>query len=95
VNFVASIPLAVRSFRQGTLHSRVLSTILIAGGAFAALLGDSLNRFGVTAPFAIAKLIAVVLILGGFVVSIETFHELRIPFTRIRIGGARREGEAG
>jgi hypothetical protein len=95
VNFVASIPLAVRSFREGTLHSRVLSTILIAGGAFAALLGDSLNRFGVTAPFAIAKLISVVLILGGFVVSIETFHELRIPFTRIRIGGARREGEAG
>ncbi|MCI0584127.1 MAG: hypothetical protein L0227_14805 [Chloroflexi bacterium] len=95
VNLVASLPLAVRAFRDGTLHSRVLSTILIAGGAFAALLGDSLNRFGVTAPFAIAKLVSVVLILAGFVVSIETFHEIRIPFTRIRIGAARREGEAG
>ncbi|TAK02008.1 MAG: hypothetical protein EPO36_03460 [Chloroflexota bacterium] len=95
VNFVASLPLAVRSFRAGTLHSRVLSTILIAAGAFAALLGDSLNRFGVTAPFAIAKLISVALILVGFVISIETFHEIRIPFTRVRIGAARREGEAG
>lgn len=94
VNFVASLPLAVRAFRAGTLHSRVLSTILIAGGAFAALLGDSLNRFGVTAPFAIAKLISVILILAGFVVSIETFHEFRVPFTRIRIGAARREREA-
>ncbi|MEW5992518.1 MAG: hypothetical protein AB1736_14405 [Chloroflexota bacterium] len=95
VNFVASIPLAFRAFRAGTLHSRVLSTILIAGGAFAALLGDSLNRFGVTAPFALAKLLSVVLILAGFALSIETFHEFRIPFTRIRIGGARREGQAG
>jgi hypothetical protein len=95
VNFVASIPLAVRAFREGTLHSRVLATILIAVGAFAALLGDSLNRFGVTAPFALAKLISVVLILIGFVMSIETFHEFRIPFTRVRIGAARREREAG
>jgi hypothetical protein len=48
----------------------------------------------VTAPFAIAKLISVILILAGFVVSIETFHEFRVPFTRIRIGAARREREA-
>ena len=95
VNFVASIPRAIRSFREGTLHSRVLATILIAVGAFAALLGDSLNRFGVTAPFALAKLISVVLILVGFVLSIETFHEFRIPFTRIRIGADRREREPG
>lgn len=95
VNFVASIPGALRSFREGTLHSRVLATLLIAIGAFAATFGDALNRFGVTAPFAVAKLIAVALILAGFVRSIETFHELRIPFTRIRIGAARREGEAG
>jgi hypothetical protein len=33
----------------------------------------------------------VVLLLAGFLVSIEAFRELRIPFTSIRIGGARRE----
>jgi hypothetical protein len=93
VNFVFSIPAAVRSFRAGTLHSRVPAVLLIAGGTFAALLGDSLNRFGMTAPFAIAKLISVVLILAGFLVSIEAFHEFRVPFTSIRIGSARHEGE--
>jgi hypothetical protein len=95
VNFVASIPGAIRSFRAGTLHSRVPATILIAVGAFAALLGDSLNRFGVTAPFAIAKLISVVLILVGFLVSMEAFHEFRVPFTSIRLGAARRERGTG
>jgi hypothetical protein len=95
VNFVASIPAALRSFREGTLHSRVLATLLIAIGAFAATFGDALNRFGVTAPFAVAKLIAVALILAGFVRSIETFHEIRIPFTRIRLGAVRQEREAG
>jgi hypothetical protein len=93
VNFVLSIPAAVRSFRAGTLHSRVPAVLLIAGGTFAALLGDSLNRFGMTAPFAIAKLISVILILAGFLVSIEAFHEFRVPFTSIRLGSARHEGE--
>jgi hypothetical protein len=93
VNFVASIPGTIRSFRAGTLHSRVLATILIAVGAFAALLGDSLNRFGVTAPFAIAKLLSVVLLLIGFLLSIEAFHEFRVPFTTVRLGAARRERE--
>jgi hypothetical protein len=93
VNFVVSIPRAVRSFSAGTLHSRVPAVLLIAGGTFAALLGDSLNRFGVTAPFAIAKLISVILILVGFLVSIEAFHEFRVPFTSIRLGSVRQEGE--
>ena len=95
VNFVASIPAAVRAFRSGTLHSRVVATILIALGSFAATFGDSLNRFGVTAPFAVAKLVAVILILIGFLVSIEAFHEFRLPFTRIRLGAARHERETG
>lgn len=91
VNFVASIPLAVRAFAAGTLHSRVLATILIAAGSFAALLGDSLNRFGVTAPFAVAKLIAVGLLMVGFLLSIEAFQEFRIPFTDMRLGRGRAE----
>ena len=91
VNFVASLPGAIRDLVRGRLHSRVPATLLIAAGGFVASAGDTLNRFGVTGPFAVAKFVAVVLLLGGFLVSIEAFRELRIPFTSIRIGGARRE----
>jgi hypothetical protein len=93
VNFVASVPGAVRALRAGRLHSRVPATILIAIGAFVASAGDALNRFGITAPFAIAKLVAVAFLLAGFLVSIEAFHEFRIPFTGIRLGAARQERE--
>lgn len=95
VNFAASLPTAIRELAAGRLHSRVPATILIAIGAFVASAGDSLNRFGVTAPFALAKLLAVVFLLAGFLVSIEVFREFRIPFTRIRLGVARRERGAG
>jgi hypothetical protein len=94
VNFVASLPGAAKTLVQGRLHSRVPATILIALGGFVASAGDTLNRFGVTGPFAWAKFIAVVLLLAGFLVSIEAFRELRIPFAKIRIGGARREQPA-
>lgn len=91
VNFVASLPSALRDLVTGRLHSRVPATLLIAAGGFVASAGDSLNRFGVTGPFAVAKLIAVVLLLVGFLVSIEAFREIRIPFTSVRLAGARRE----
>jgi hypothetical protein len=91
VNFLASLPGAAVALVQGRLHSRVPATILIALGGFVASAGDTLNRFGVTGPFAWAKLIAAVLLLAGFLVSIEAVRELRVPFTGIRIGGARRE----
>ena len=91
VNFFASLPGAIRELLRGRLHSRVPATLLIAIGGFVASAGDTLNRFGVTGPFAVAKFVAVVLLLAGFLVSIEAFRELRIPFTSIRIGGARRE----
>jgi hypothetical protein len=93
VNFFASLPGAIRELFRGRLHSRVPATLLIAIGGFVASAGDTLNRFGVTGPFAVAKFIAVVLLLGGFLVSIEAFRELRVPFTTIRLGGARREVE--
>lgn len=95
VNFFASLPGAVQALLAGRLHSRVPATLLIAVGAFVASAGDSLNRFGITAPFAIAKLVAVVFLLAGFLVSIEVFREFRIPFTGIRLGVARRERGAG
>ena len=91
VNFFASLPGALHDLVRGRLHSRVPATLLIAAGGFVASAGDTLNRFGVTGPFAVAKFVAVVLLLAGFLVSIEAFRELRIPFTSIRIGGARRE----
>lgn len=95
VNFVASLPAAVRDLLAGRLHSRVPATILIAIGAFVASAGDTLNRFGITAPFAIAKLVAVVFLLAGFLVSIEVFREFRVPFTKVRLGVARRERGSG
>ncbi len=95
VNFIASLPEAVRSLVAGRLHSRVPATLFIAAGAFVASAGDTLNRFDVTAPFAIAKLVSVVLLLTGFLISVEVFREFRVPFTRIRLGVARREQTAG
>ena len=91
VNFVASLPGAVRDLVRGRLHSRVPATLLIAVGGFVASAGDTLNRFGITGPFAVAKFLAVVFLLAGFLVSIEAFREFRIPFTSVRLGGARRE----
>ena len=95
VNFVASLPAATRDLLAGRLHSRVPATILIAVGAFLASAGDALNRFGITAPFVLAKLFAVIFLLAGFLVSIEVFREFRIPFTGIRLGMTRRERESG
>ena len=95
VNFAASLTGAARDLVAGRLHSRVPATLLIAVGAFLASAGDSLNRFGITAPFALAKFLAVAFLLAGFLVSIEVFREFRIPFTSIRLGVARRERDPG
>jgi hypothetical protein len=91
VNFVASLPGAVRALLSGRLHSRVPATILIAIGGLLASGGDALNRFGVTNYFQVGKFLAVCFLLAGFLVSIETFREIRIPFTAIRLRGRRTE----
>jgi hypothetical protein len=83
VNFVASIPAAWRAFREGTLNSRVPATLLIALGGFIPGWTSVLNRFGVTWSFFIGELLGVVLIFIGFLVSIEVFSDVRLPFTRI------------
>jgi hypothetical protein len=41
--------------------------------------------------FQLGKLVGVVLLFAGFLVSIEVFREIRIPFTSIRLATARRE----
>ena len=91
VNFVASMPAAVRAFRAGNLNSRVPATLLIALGGFIPGWTSGLNRFGITWSFFIGELVGVVLIFLGFLVSIEVFSDVRLPFTRIVL--RRRDGE--
>ena len=91
VNLVASIPLAVRAFLTGQINSRAPATALIALGAFVPTITDSLNRFGSTEFFQLGKLIGVILLFAGFLVSTEVFREVRIPFTHIRLRAARTE----
>jgi hypothetical protein len=91
VNLVASLPAAVRALLGGRIHSRVPATILIALGAFIPSITDSLLRLGSTEAFQASKLVSVVLLFGGFLVSTEVFREIRIPFTSIRLRTARRE----
>jgi hypothetical protein len=94
VNFFASIPLAWRAFRAGTLNSRVPATILIALGGFVPGWTSGLNRFGITWSFFIGELVGVVLIFLGFLVSIEVFSDVRLPFTRIVLRRRDRGGQA-
>jgi hypothetical protein len=91
VNLVASLPSAVRDLAAGRLHSRVPATILIALGAFFPTITDSLNRAGSTQLFQLGKFLGVVFLFAGFLVSVEVFREIRIPFTDIRLATARRE----
>lgn len=91
VNFIASLPGALRALLSGRIHSRVPATILIAIGGFVPTLTDSLNRFGVIDFFSLGLLVGAVFIFLGFLVSIEVFHDLRVPFTGIVLRGARQE----
>ena len=90
VNLVASLPTAWRAFRAGTLNSRVPATILIALGGFIPGWTSGLNRFGITWAFYLGELVGVLLIFIGFLVSIEVFSDVRLPFTRVVL--ARRDG---
>jgi hypothetical protein len=94
VNLVASLPGATRALVTGRIHSRVPATILIAIGAFIPTLTDSLNRFGATELFQLGKFLGVLFLFAGFLVSIEVFREIRIPFTSVRFATSRRESPA-
>jgi len=89
VNFVASLPGAVSALLRGRLHSRVPATLLIALGALLISGTDFGVKGGSTDIFEASKLIGVGLIFVGFLVSIEAFREIRIPFTRVRLGRPR------
>jgi hypothetical protein len=62
---------------------RVPATLLIALGGFIPGWTSGLSRFGVTWSFFIGELLGVVLIFLGFLVSIEVFSDVRLPFTHI------------
>ena len=91
VNFLASVPLAVRAFLGGQMNSRAPATALIALGGLIPAVTDSLNRVGTTDYYQLGKLIGVILLFSGFLVSTEVFREVRIPFTHIRLRAARPE----
>jgi hypothetical protein len=91
VNLVASLPGTARALMTGRIHSRVPATLLIALGAFFPTITDILNRFGSTELSQVGRLLGVVFLFAGFLVSVEVFREIRIPFTRIRLATARRE----
>lgn len=86
VNLVASLPGAVGALLTGRIHSRVPATILIAIGAFIPTFTDSLAQWASAGRF-----LGVVFLFAGFLVSIEAFQEIRIPFTSIRLAPARHE----
>jgi hypothetical protein len=91
VNLIASLPGALAAIATGRIHSRVPATILIAVGAFIPTVTDSLNRFGATELFQLGKFLGVVFLFGGFLVSVEVFREIRVPFTSIRLRPGRQE----
>jgi hypothetical protein len=91
VNFLSSLPGAAAALVRGRIHSRVPATILIAIGAFIPTITDSLSRFGSTELFQLGKFLSVVFLFAGFLVSVEVFRDIRVPFTHIPIRTDRRE----
>jgi hypothetical protein len=94
VNFFASLPGALRALIAGKLHSRVPATLLIALGALVVGSADTLARLGSTDFFQLGKLVGVILLFLGFLVSIEVFSDIRIPFTSRILRGGRHEPAA-
>jgi hypothetical protein len=95
VNLVVSLPGALEALLRGRLHSRVPATILIAVGAFIATWADTLSRFGDTGWRELGHLLAIACIFAGFLVSIEVFAEIRVPFTGIVLRRRGQDAEHG
>ncbi|MGD0019036.1 MAG: hypothetical protein ABSD62_07245 [Candidatus Limnocylindrales bacterium] len=83
LNLAVSIPGALAALLRGRLHSRVPATLLIALGGLIPAITSGLNRFGNTSGFFVGELLGVVFLFAGFLVSIEVFSEIRVPFTSI------------
>lgn len=94
VNLAASLPGAALALVRGRLNSRVPATILIAIGGIIPAITSGLNRFGNTSGFFIGELLGVVFLFLGFLVSVEVFQEVRVPFTARVLRPRRTEVEA-
>jgi hypothetical protein len=92
VNFAASVPGAIAAIVRGDIHSRVPATMLIALGGLIPAITSGANRFGATSGFFVGEFLGVLLLFSGFLVSIEVFREVRIPFTHVVL--QRRRAEA-
>ena len=92
VNLAASLPGAFRDLVRGRLHSRVPATILIAIGGMFPAITDSLLRAGNAQYGSLGKLLGVIFLFAGFLVSSEIIREVRIPFTRVRLATRTRRG---
>lgn len=96
VNFMRSLPDAWRAWRAGTLNRRVPATALIALGAFVPSLTDTLNRVGSTEGYQVGKFVGALLLLCGFLASVEASSEVRLPLLgrplRALLRWVRREG---
>jgi hypothetical protein len=90
VNFAASLPAAAAALVSGRLNSRVPATLLIAAGGLVVSVTSGLGRFGETSTHAIGLLVGLLLIFIGFLVSVEVFSDVRLPFTRVVL--VRRDG---
>jgi hypothetical protein len=89
LNFVVSLPQALVALFRGRLHSRVPATLLIALGGLIPAITSGLNRFGATSAFFLGELLGVVFLFAGFLVSLEVFGEIRLPFTRVVLARRR------
>ena len=83
LNLAVSIPGALAALLTGRLHSRVPATLLIAVGGLIPAITSGLNRFGNTSGFFVGELLGVVFLFAGFLVSIEVFDQIGVPFTGI------------
>jgi hypothetical protein len=95
VNFAMSLPGALRALATGRIHSRVPATLLIALGGIVIGISSGLSRFGDTSPYFIGEFLGVAFLFAGFLVSIEAFREIRVPFTGIVLRTGRRERDTG
>jgi hypothetical protein len=91
INLVASLPGALVALVRGQLNSRVPATLLIAVGGIIPAITSGLNRFGDTSGFFVGELLGVVFLFVGFMVSVEVFSEIRVPFTRVVLRARRAE----
>lgn len=85
LNFLASLPGAARALATRRVHSRVPATMLIAAGGLVPAITSGANRFGATSAFFVGELAGVVLLFAGFLVSVEVFRDVRVPFTALRL----------